>query len=79
MKATLKYYLEIDLYDEKEFYFGEIISDNKVIYSHELALKSFAYKEDMVKHLYIKCAELGLEVSEVIDDTYIPSMWEEQI
>lgn len=79
MNVTLKYFFDVDLYDEKEFYFGEIVQNEKVIYSHETDLKSFSYKEDMIRHLYIKCAELGLNVTEVIDDTYIPSMWEEQI
>lgn len=79
MKVILKIQFDVDVYDEKEFYYGEIIHDNKVIYSHELDLKSFSYKDDAIRHLHIKCAELDLEVSEVIDETYIPSMWEEQI
>jgi hypothetical protein len=79
MKVTLNYFVDVDTYAEKEFYYGTIQADDKTIYSHEDNLKCFSYKEDMVKHLHRVVAELGYEVIDTNDYTYAPSMWEEYL
>jgi hypothetical protein len=70
MKVTLNYFVDVDTYAEKEFYYGTIQADDKTIYS---------YKEDMVKHLHRVVAEQGYEVVDTNDHTYAPSMWEEYL
>lgn len=80
-QVELKYYVEVDTYAMEENYYGEIVSsnDNKILFDHITNLKSFAFKEDMVFDLVKKCAEYGYEVVNIVDETYAPSFWEEQI
>lgn len=79
--VNLNYYFEVDNYDDKQFYFGSIVDSqtNKTIYDHFNALKSFAYREDMVFDLQKKCAEYGYVVENINDETYVPNHWEENL
>jgi len=79
MPVSLNYYVEVDAYNNDEFYFGEIVSSNDVIYSHEKKLKCFSYKEDMVFDLHKVCAEHGFKITNVCDTTTVPAMWEEYL
>jgi hypothetical protein len=79
MPVTLNYFVEVDMYNQDEFYFGEIVSGDKVIYSHEQKFKCFSFKEDMVLDLHKICAEYGYEVTDVNDTTIGPAMWEEYL
>lgn len=78
--VILNFYVEVDNYNQEENYFGEIVDQlGNVIYDHYNALKSFAFREDMVFDLYKKCAEYGYEIANINDQTYAPSFWEENI
>ena len=81
MDVTLNYFIDVDIYDDKEFYYGEIISikDKDTLYSHQEKLKCFSYKEDMVFDLHKVCAEHGYKVVDINDQSIVPSMWEEYI
>jgi hypothetical protein len=79
MKVTLNYFVDVDVYDEKEFYHGTIQAGDKVIYSHEESLRCFLFKEDMIRHLNRIVAENGYEVVDTNDNTHVPSMWEEYL
>jgi hypothetical protein len=79
--VELIYQVEVDAYNQEDNYFGEIVNPDtkQVIYSHYDNLKSFGFKEDMVFDLVKKCAEYGYEVVNVIDETIVPSYWEEYL
>jgi hypothetical protein len=79
--VELIYQLEVDNYNQEDNYYGEIIDakTKDLIFSHYNALKSFAFKEDMTHDLIKKCAEYGYEVVNVIDETVVPSLWEENL
>lgn len=76
--VILNFFVEVDSYNHEENYFGEIADQTgNLIYSHYDALKSFAFREDMVFDLYKKCAEYGYEVLGINDDTFVSSYSEE--
>jgi len=79
--VELIYQLEVDNYNQEDNYYGEIVDakTKDLIFSHYNALKSFAFKEDMTHDLIKKCAEYGYEVINVIDETVVPSLWEENL
>lgn len=79
--VELIYQLEVDNYNQEDNYYGEIVDakTKDLIFSHYNALKSFAFKEDMTHDLIKKCAEYGYEVVNVIDETVVPSLWEENL
>jgi hypothetical protein len=79
--VELIYQVDVDAYNHEDNYYGEIVdaTSKNLIYSHYNALKSFAFKEDMTHDLIRKCAEYGYEVVNVIDETNVPSFWEENI
>jgi hypothetical protein len=80
MNVTVNYFVDVDRDDEREYYFAEILSqDGNTLYSHLNALRSFSYREDMVRHINRKCAELGWVIDAINDESTVPSHWEEQI
>ncbi len=77
-QVILNFYVEVDNYNQEENYFGEIVDQlGNVIYDHYNALKSFAFREDMVFDLYKKCAEYGFNVEKINDETFVSSYSEE--
>ena len=80
MNVNVNYFVDVDSKDEREYYFGEVVSqDGDTLYSHINALKCFSYREDMVRHIDRKCAELGWVIDAINDDSQCPHHWEEQI
>lgn len=72
--VNLNYFVEVDNYNHEENYFGEIVDTaGKIIYSHYNALKSFAFREDMIFDLYKKCAEYGYDIENINDETFVSS------
>jgi hypothetical protein len=77
-QVILNFYVEVDNYNQEENYFGEIVDQlGNVIYDHYNALKSFAFREDMVFDLYKKCAEYGFDIKQINDETFVSSYSEE--
>lgn len=77
-QVTLNFYVEVDNYNQEENYFGEIVDQlGNVIYDHYNALKSFAFREDMVFDLYKKCAEYGFDIKQINDETFVTNYSEE--
>jgi len=80
MNVNVNYFVDVDSRNEGEYYFAEVLSQaGDTLYSHEDALTSFTYREDMVRHIQSKCNELGWVIDAINDDTQCPDHWEEEI